>query len=152
MSLPRAIRVNSEFTSGPMPRKDNELEPAHSTAIRIGPPQHCRTISVVAIRWGKPPALPPPHETFVDAEQNVHTLIDADVIPMAPELNGNHDNRKFQANATYVYALSHPPKSYLSGVPEYERGDINTGALIDFIYDQDELFGGRAVEYRESRV
>jgi len=58
----------------------------------------------------------------------------------APELTGNHDMRVYRARAEYHYQLSHTPRKYYSGSPEYEV--IEGADVTPFLFPEASLYAG----------
>lgn len=127
MVIPMPVaRPADEFTysSGQPPAATNTISDANRQTefIQLAPPQNRRVVRVESTRWGKSPRLPTPFTTFVDGDGITHALLKDHTNVGAPELTGNQDMRIFRTEAEYVYAMSHSPKTFRPGLPDYESG------------------------------
>jgi hypothetical protein len=114
--------------------------------IQLAPPQCIRIVKIEATRWGAMPRLPPPKTSFKDKDQVGHSLMKKHVNVGAPRLTGNGDMRVFTVHAEYVYAMSHTPKQYLTGIPDYESNSID--GVGQFVIPIADLFSSdKGVDY-----
>jgi len=134
-------------SQNPVPNQAINDSTRQTRFIQLAPPQVTRIVRIEAKRWGAAPRLPDPMTSFTDKDGVGHSLLKKHVNVPAPQLNGNHDTRVFVVHAEYVYALSHSPKQYLTGVPDFESGEID--GVEQFVIPVKDLYSAdNGVDYQ----
>jgi hypothetical protein len=130
----------------PVPNQAINNATTQTKFIQLAPPQCLRIVRIEATRWGAAPRLPPPMTSFEDKDKVGHSLVKKHVNVAAPRLTGNGDMRVFTIHAEYVYAMSHSPKQYLTGIPDYESGNVD--GITQFVLPVGGLFSSdRGMDY-----
>lgn len=139
--IPVARPVDERYSTGEDPPTPPIIpENANTQFLRLAPQQTEKVVIIEATRWGAAPELPPPYTQFTDSDGVQYGLVYKDIQTPAPELTGNMDMRIYRIRAEYHYVLSHTPRKYYSGTPEYEV--IDNDDLTPFVLPESELYKG----------
>jgi hypothetical protein len=150
VALPIASALPEPYTTGqsyPNPAITNSS--ALSSFVRVGPAQHMLTITIEATREGRSPTMPKIYEEYTDSDGVGHILISQQITPSQPEINGNMSSRQYTLRAVLKYAMTHAPKTWLTGISPAENPQkkdpvtgVLTGYVDPFVLSAADLFDG----------
>lgn len=86
--------------------------------VRLGRRQSRKTVRIVAKRHEAPPKLPPPTETFRDAQGVLHVLLDHQVVTQEP-IRLPDDTLDYVVRAEYHYGMSRVPQNVRFQAPDF---------------------------------